>query len=150
MKKGEKFGYYSGVVLSLFGVFWFVLYLAVETKQENDLPFLIAIVFFPVLLGSFLIYRNKKKAKIRMEKEKLENGKKSQLEIMKLAAKKEGRLTVSDVSIHFSIDPKESEKLLDECVSNKIAEIRVAGSGIVVYLFKELLPNREGDPLEMI
>jgi hypothetical protein len=95
----------------------------------------------PVVAGIFLLrssYKNKKRiqeTKERALKEEKEH------EIIRLAQRKKGRLTVTEVAGETSLDIVEAEKILREMAIRGYAGIKVTESGMVVYEFYEIASN---------
>jgi hypothetical protein len=66
-------------------------------------------------------------------------------QIIKLAFRKGGLLTVTDVVAETGVSFKKAEKALNEMVDFSRVNMRVSDSGIVVYEFAEILHKDVGD-----
>lgn len=66
-------------------------------------------------------------------------------QIIKLAFRKGGLLTVTDVVAETGLSFKKAEKALNEMVDFSRVNMRVSDSGIVVYEFAEILHKDVGD-----
>ena len=60
-------------------------------------------------------------------------------ELIKLAAKHGGRLTVVEAVAESSLTPEEVQQALDELCAQSVAELQMTESGLVVYAFRDLL-----------
>ena len=60
-------------------------------------------------------------------------------ELVKLAAKKGGRLTVVEVVAETALGPEEAQAAFDELCTSGLAEPQVTESGLIVYAFRDLL-----------
>jgi hypothetical protein len=56
-------------------------------------------------------------------------------ELLRLAARRDGSLSVAEVVAHADLDPKEAEQRLDELSRRGLCELRVTEEGVVVYRF---------------
>jgi hypothetical protein len=63
-------------------------------------------------------------------------------ELMRLAAQRDGALTVAEVVAHADLDAVRAERLLDGLCKRGLAEHRVTDEGQIVYRF-ETLPTSE-------
>jgi hypothetical protein len=60
-------------------------------------------------------------------------------ELVKLAAKKGGRLTVVEVIAETALAPDQVQAAFDEVCASGLAEPEVTESGLIVYAFRDLL-----------
>jgi len=60
-------------------------------------------------------------------------------ELVKLAAKKGGRLTVVEAVAETALGPEEAQAAFDELCTSGLAEPQVTESGLIVYAFRDLL-----------
>ena len=60
-------------------------------------------------------------------------------ELIKLAAKKGGRLTVVEVVAETPLGPEDAQAAFDDACAAGLAEPEVTDSGLVVYAFRDLL-----------
>ena len=61
-----------------------------------------------------------------------------QSEVLKLAERKGGKLTVVEVVAEAALDAGTAERLLQELVTQGIADIEVTDSGVLVYAFHDI------------
>lgn len=64
-------------------------------------------------------------------------------QIFRLAEKKNGKLTLSDVIIETGLDIETAEKLMDKITDGQRIVMEVNNKGIVVYEFPEILARLE-------
>jgi hypothetical protein len=73
----------------------------------------------------------------------LDRTKSLQGQIFRLAEKKNGKLTLSDVIIQTGLDIETAEKLMDKMTDGQRIVMEVNNKGIVVYEFPEILARLE-------
>ena len=83
----------------------------------------------PMIVGFILCKKMRMSGKDR-ESEKLER------EVLQLAKKNEGRLTVAELSMQMEISSTKAKSLLENCHLNSLADISVTDNGVVEYQFK--------------
>ena len=59
-------------------------------------------------------------------------------EILKMAARHEGRLTAVEVAGELAVPTTTAEELLDGLMTRELAEIEITDSGVLVYSFHDL------------
>jgi hypothetical protein len=64
-------------------------------------------------------------------------------EVLALAAKKEGKLTIVEVVTDMAVTPEEAKSVLDALAVRGMADFQVTDSGVVVYDFQDI--RRLGD-----
>jgi hypothetical protein len=64
-------------------------------------------------------------------------------EIVRLAERERGRLTVLEVAARLRLTADEAKALLDQLAASKIAELHVTDAGVLVYVFPRSLSRRE-------
>jgi hypothetical protein len=70
------------------------------------------------------------------------NGQDPQARLFRLASRRRGRLTVSDVVIDLGVSVHEAEDLLDAMVDGRRVRMQVGPNGLAVYEFPEILARR--------
>jgi hypothetical protein len=60
-------------------------------------------------------------------------------ELIKLAARHGGRLTVVEAVAESSLTPEEVQAAFDELCAQSVAELQMTESGLVVYAFRDIL-----------
>jgi hypothetical protein len=63
--------------------------------------------------------------------------------ILDLAQREHGRITVAEVASHCNLTVAEAKAALDRLVLQKVAEMRVAENGVLVYVFDGFLSDAE-------
>jgi len=86
----------------------------------------------PVTGGLQLCRKMKKRGQLR-SREIVER------QLLELASKNNGCLTIAETSMKMSIPSDEAKKILDECHLNNLAELEVSDSGAVLYRFTGLI-----------
>ena len=128
-----------GLASILFGAIFIVGGLAnVADPPEGGSvsTFLVATLFFgvvPLVAGIWLCLRLRRSAKRRAR----ESGERM---ILKLAQERGGRLTVADVAMNTDLSSEQAKSLLDQCNLDRLAEMGVSESGVVVYTFRGMSP----------
>jgi hypothetical protein len=59
-------------------------------------------------------------------------------EILRLAAQRQGRLTVVELVTEFAITPEKANELLESLMVRQFADVEVTDSGVVVYVFHDV------------
>jgi len=94
-----------------------------------------AFVFFcvaPIGLGTLLL-----KGRTSAKPNELEARNAWDSELLRLAARRHGSLTVAEVVAHADLDPATAERYLDDFCRRGLAEHRVTDDGAVVYRFED-------------
>lgn len=142
MKISERIGYLLGIIFILFGVFFIIGAVGNILDPENDKStahwlFWIAAMGLPPVLGGFLLCRKMK----RNSQERIYEARERQ--ILQLAAKNEGRITVADVAMHMDISTRDARIILEKCHLNGLADISATEAGNVLYRFRMNLPGKD-------
>ncbi len=142
MKISERIGYLLGIILILFGVLLIIGAVGNIYKPENAKPImqyvlLIVLMGLPMVLGGFFLCRQMKRNSRKRIYEALER------QILQLAAKKKGQLTVADVAMQINISTSEAKKILEDFHLNGVADISASEGGNVLYRFRMDLPGKE-------
>ncbi len=64
--------------------------------------------------------------------------------VYQLAAEMGGRLTASDLVIHYSVDGKRGEQFLKDISDGSRVDMEVQEDGSLIFLFREIIKRREG------
>jgi hypothetical protein len=59
-------------------------------------------------------------------------------EILRLAARRQGRLTAVELVTEFAITPEKANELLESLMVRQLADVEVTDSGVVVYVFHDV------------
>lgn len=101
------------------------------------MTFLIAVVL-PAAGGGYLLFANANQNK-QIAANKTRLGQKTlEAEIIKLARRAQGRLTVVEVMSELGVDKDQAEQALDSLAQQKYADYEITDSGLLVYTFAEL------------
>lgn len=112
-----------------------------EEKKGLTKADVAGVIFFgvlPLIAGIALLrsnYQNQKRAREARERALKEE---KEGEIIRLAQRKKGKLTVTEVAAGTSLTLEEAEKILQEMVSRGYVGLKVTNSGILVYEFYEI------------
>lgn len=137
-----------GVALIILSMFMLLGFFNADLKQGVSvmlLSLLVAVVL-PAAGGLYLIrsyYRERKR--IESNRKDIRN-ETLEAEILKLAGKKDGKLTVVEVMSDLGLSRDTAEELLNAMASNSLAEIELTESGVIVYSFYEVksLKDKQG------
>lgn len=95
-------------------------------------------VFLPLGGGFYLLKQsNTQNKSLTASKSQLAQ-KTLQAEILRLAAQRQGRLTVLEVTQAFVLSPEQAESALDALALEKVAEHQLTDDGLLVYTFPEV------------
>ena len=126
----------------LIGISLFMLLGFSQTDFKHGLGAEIAaflfMVVFPMFGGTLLIRSHyRKKATLAKNKETL---RKQTLEsqVLKLAAKKGGKLTVVEVVSETMLDLAAAKEILDSLAHQSLASVEITDSGVIVYAFYDV------------
>jgi hypothetical protein len=125
----------GGYVSILFGVFMGVGVLAGGSGKHGAGAFLFALFVFgiaPIALGVLLVTAGRSRRPSELEARRAWDS-----ELLRLAAKRHGSLTVREVVAHADLDAESAERHLDDLCKRGLAEHRVTDDGDVVYRFQE-------------
>ena len=104
----------------------------------GDMVGLLVMVVAPVTAGSLMIrsrFKQKQKA-LQAQQKALERDR--EREILQLAQRKGGRLTVTEIAADTSLTTDEAEKFMNELVSKGYVSMNVTESGVIVYDFYDI------------
>jgi hypothetical protein len=63
--------------------------------------------------------------------------------VLRLAEREDGRVTVPEVAARCAMTMDEAKAELDRLVLQRVAEIQVTSDGVLVYVFRGFLPDRD-------
>jgi hypothetical protein len=124
----------GGYVAIGFGIFMGIGVLANGSSRHSVAALLFAFVVFcvvPVALGALLLRGSGERRPRELEARQAWDS-----ELMRLAAKRHGSLTVAEVVAHADLDAASAERFLDDLCKRGLAEHRVTDDGEVVYRFQ--------------
>lgn len=107
-------------------------------------PFMTKFVMFflvvvaPGVGGAYLLYSNKQQGQGRVANKQRLAQQTLEAEIIQMARKNQGRLTVIEVVGQLGIDKNTAEEVLDNLALQKIADVQMTDEGLIVYNFTEL------------
>lgn len=95
-------------------------------------------VFLPLGGGFYLLKQSNTQSNSLMASKSQLAQKTLQAEILRLAAQKQGRLTVLEVTQAFALSAEQAELALDNLALDKVAEHQLTDEGLLVYIFPEV------------
>jgi len=99
---------------------------------------LVITVALPLTGGAYIIYSHyKDKENFRLNKNDL-RAKTLEAEILKLAERKGGKLTIVEVMSDLAMNNEAAKELLDSMASQSLADVQLTESGVIVYSFYEI------------
>ncbi len=126
------------------GLFMF-LGVAVGLAEEGmasfdigDMVGLLVMAVAPVTAGAFIIrghFKQKHKA-LKAQQKALERDR--EREILQLAQRKGGRLTITEIAADSSLTTDEAEKFMNELTSKGYVSMNVTETGVIVYDFYDI------------
>ena len=129
-----------GIALIILSLFMLMGFFNANLEAGNlvKLLSLVITVALPLAGGSYILYSHyREREKFISNKNDLRN-KILKAEILKLAEKKCGKLTVVEVMSDLALNNDTAEKLLDSMVSQSLADVELTESGVIVYSFYEI------------
>ncbi len=133
----------GGIVLLMVATFMGIGYLAGGAAEHSlgiQIFALLVSVGIPGAGGVLLLRQHHRRAlpeappaPLRLPRERWSS------ELVKLAARKGGRLTVVEVVTETSLDHDDAQVAFDELCTAGLAEPEVTESGLIVYAFRDLL-----------
>ncbi len=126
----------------LIGISLFMLLGFSQTDYKHGLGAEIAafvfMVAFPMVGGALLIRSHyRKKVTLARNKEALRK-QAMESQILKLAAKKGGKLTVVEVVSETMLNLATAKEILDSLVHQSLASVEITDSGVIVYAFYDV------------
>lgn len=124
----------GGFVAIGFGIFMGIGVLANSGARHGIAALLFAFVVFcaiPVAFGALLLRGSSARRPLELEARRAWDS-----ELMRLAARRHGSLTVAEVVAHADLDAESAERYLDDLCKRGLAEHRVTADGDVVYRFQ--------------
>jgi hypothetical protein len=129
----------GGVALLLLALF--MLYGALRSDLGTSGPAIIALlitVALPGAAGARLILRQlRNKGKVEDRKALLRR-QTLEAEILRLAGKHGGKLTIVETVSDLAITPEQAKDVLDDLARRGLADFEVTDSGVVVYVFHDV------------
>ena len=131
---------WGGVLLLLLSLFMLVGYLRADYPADTAARLLFIVVFVlapavggAALLRSWFTRRGQlRKRKDRLRRQTLES------EVLKLARKRDGSLTVFDLVTELGVSREEAGSVLDQFAVHGVAETDITDSGDINYTFTEV------------
>ena len=129
----------GGALLAFGGFLGVGLLLNVSGPHSASALFLAFVVFslVPAGAGLWLIRAPQATAASRLAAERAWNS-----ELLRLAARRDGSLSVAEVVAHADLAPAEAEQRLDDLSRRGLCELQVTDHGVIVYRFAPT-PNAE-------
>ena len=134
----------GGFVAIGFGIFMGIGVLANTGERHGFASLLFAFFVFcviPVALGTLLLRGSGSRRPLELDARRAWDS-----ELMRLAARRSGSLTVGEVVAHADLDAESAERYLDDLCKRGLAEHRVTADGDVVYRFQSA-PSEEAKRL---
>ena len=127
----------AGWVLSIVSLLMVVGFFQVGTTSMAAVIALVIGAGIPGVVGVSLLTRGAQESR-RLERMTALRRQTIESEIIKLAGKVGGKLTVVEVVAEMAIAVEEARAVLDSLVENHVAEIQVSDSGGLVYDFPDV------------
>ncbi len=129
-----------GVVLIALSLFMLLGFFVSETDNGAgaEIVAILLTVLLPFVCGAGLI-RSHYKRKSNLEKSKEVLLKQTmESKVLKLAAKRAGKLTVVEVMSEMFLDQDAAKEIMDSLASKNLASVGLTESGVIVYDFYDL------------
>lgn len=125
------------LVLALFMLVGF-LNADVDRAAGTTLIAILITVALPAGAGVFLISRRARSGKRLDERREALRRQTIEAELVKLAGRKDGKLTVVEVVSELGVSPESAEAALQALARRDLADIQVTESGLLVYAFHDV------------
>lgn len=132
-------GRLAGTVLLALALFmtWGFLRADVDAAAPAALAAILITVALPAAGGIYLLARPGRERRIAerahaLRRQTLES------EVLRLAGRREGKLTVVEVVTELAVPPEEAKEVLDTLARRELAEMEVTSSGVLVYAFHDV------------
>lgn len=129
-----------GIALLVIAFLMFVGFLRAAPKAgllASAVAFLMAVVL-PAAVGVYILRAAGRGERELHDRREALRRKTVEAEIVKLAGRREGKLTAVEVVAALAVDRETAEELLQKLVREGLAEVEVSESGVLVYSFYEL------------
>ena len=139
MNFSDKLVFLAGLALCFFGTLGLIGSLGnlVDPGDSSVWTYVLATLFLGILpsaLGLWICRHARQKGKRRARES-------AERTILQLARERSGKLTVADVAMNTSLSSSEAKEALDQLNLDRLADMDVSESGVVVYHFHGI---REG------
>jgi len=131
----------GGGILIFAGLFMLAGFFASTkpTTLPTDIVLILLFVLAPVVTGAMLIRSNyvlNKKKELESRRNIFASREK---EILKLAKKKDGELTIPEIVAETSMNADEADEIMREFVVKQYVDMKITNEGTVVYEFFEFI-----------
>ena len=107
-----------------------------------DIMLLLLFVLTPIVLGATLIRSNFVAKKKREEESRKNIQAAREKEILKLAKKKQGELTIAEIVAETSMNSEEADEIMREFVVKQYVDMKITNEGAIIYEFFEVGQDR--------
>ena len=125
------------IALSLFMLLGFLRSDA-DTGAPATIAALLITVALPALGGIALLTKRFRRSGRLAERREVLRQQTYESEILRLAAQRQGRLTIVELVTEFAITPEKANELLESLMVRQLADVEVTDSGVVVYVFHDV------------
>jgi hypothetical protein len=133
----------TGWLLIALAVFMFIGYLGADVAGPNAIFALLITVLLPAAGGVALVTgRGGRRSVSGARRDELRR-ETVEAELVRLAGRHGGRLTIVEAVAELAIPPEEAKASLDALAVRGLADFEVTESGVVVYVFHDLLHSGE-------
>jgi hypothetical protein len=99
----------------------------------------------PMVGGGLLIRSHMKRKQQALSAQKKDEYARREKEIIKLAQKKAGRLSIPDIVAETSLNSDEADRIMQELTTKGYVDMQVTDSGVIVYEFYEIAHRKSLD-----
>lgn len=134
MSSKERLHFFAGLLVGGFGLFigFGAILNMIEKSSESslagDIVGFMVLGLAPLIGGIWICARAKNKSLLR-QKDHLED------ELLKLARKNSGLLTIEEVAMNTRLTLDEARKVLEQFASEGYVELEITDTGVLVYKF---------------
>lgn len=121
----------------------FVVNLSENPFEIGDLVAAVLFVAAPMAIGTALVRSHYKARQKALEADKHEQYRMLEKQVIRLAQKHNGRLTIPEIAVDTTMSTQEAEKFMEDMASKGYVDMQVSDSGVIVYEFYEIAQQQK-------
>ncbi len=136
----------GGGVFTFGGAFMLLGFAVNLSKNPADIGDFIGallLVVAPIGIGGALIRSHFKDKQKALQEQKNVLYEQLERQIIRLAQKKGGRLSIPEIAVDTTMNTEEAEKFMQELTAKGFVDMQVTDSGVIVYEFYEIAHKNE-------
>jgi hypothetical protein len=110
-----------------------------------DIVVLLLFVLAPIAVGGFMIRSHLTDKQSTLQQKLTSLQKRREKQILQLALKKDGRLTIPEIAANTSMSTTEAEEFMRDMTAKGYVDMQVTDSGVIMYEFYEIIHRESLD-----